>query len=96
VRDVFEGGGFNAKVVNDEAEHYVAPHVPPEDRGVLTRIIPFCVQTFLKEFVGQYAGLEETICLLTMSRKLYFVIILLGMSSRCHLMYLYLDIGVMR
>ncbi len=32
MRDMFEGGGFNAKVVDDEAEHDVAPHVPPEAR----------------------------------------------------------------
>ncbi len=59
--DVFEGGGINAKVVDDEAEHDVMPHVPPEAGGMLTMIIPFCVQTFLEEFVGQYAGLGETI-----------------------------------
>ncbi len=59
--DVFEGGGFNAKVLNDEAEHDVTPHVSSEAGGVLTLIIPFCFQTFLKEFVGQYAGLGETV-----------------------------------
>jgi hypothetical protein len=58
---MFKGGGFNAKVVDDEAEHDVVPHVPPESGGVLTMIIPFWIQTFLKEFVGQYAGLGETV-----------------------------------
>jgi hypothetical protein len=58
---VFKGCGFNAKVVDDEAEHDVAPHVPPEAKGVLTMMIPFCIQIFLEEFVGQYAGLGKTI-----------------------------------
>ncbi len=58
---MFEGGGFNATVVDNKAEHDVAPHVPPEAGGVLTMIIPFCVQTFLEEFVVQYAGLGETV-----------------------------------
>ncbi len=51
--DVFEGGGFNAKVVNDEAEHDVAPHVPPEAGGVLTMIIPFGVKRFWRNLLDK-------------------------------------------
>jgi hypothetical protein len=47
-----QADGFNPKIVHHEAEGDGAPNMTPQTTGVLTVIVSFEVESFLKKFVG--------------------------------------------
>ncbi len=52
---------LHAKVVNDEGKADGAPGVGPISWGELALAVPSDVETFFKEFLGDYAGLRKAV-----------------------------------
>src|SRR5210317_1720514 len=52
---------FDAKIVDDKSETDRTPIMRPESRSVFALVVSMCIQTFLKEFLGQNATLWQAV-----------------------------------